>query len=250
MVTRFSLGLLAALALFVSLLVSMPARLLSLLLPEGQVYMQGFSGSLWRGSASRALVRTDVGLLHLGELNWQLSPLSLLSLSPALQLQSRWGAQHVAGRMVLRGEDSFDLEDIEASVSADLLRQFAPVAMTGTLQASFERLQIRHRLPVSATGRLVWQNGGWEAPRGYLPLGSYAIDFKPSAGDSINGDVLTLAGAVAASGSVALSGREYDVNVLVRSDSGLDPQVQQALSLIATPEGDGFRVLMNGELLQ
>ena len=44
-----------ALALFFSLvlLAAAPARLLGLVLPSEQVLMDGFQGTLWRGSASR-----------------------------------------------------------------------------------------------------------------------------------------------------------------------------------------------------
>jgi hypothetical protein len=61
-----------ALLLLISLLITTPARLLGLVLPAGQVYAQGFSGTLWQGKASRALLQTPAGLLHLGAVSWKL----------------------------------------------------------------------------------------------------------------------------------------------------------------------------------
>ena len=55
--SRLSLGLTLVLLLLVSLIVAAPARLLAALLPAEQVHMEGFAGTLWRGNASRCLVR-------------------------------------------------------------------------------------------------------------------------------------------------------------------------------------------------
>ena len=48
--------------------------------------------------------------------------------------------------------------------------------------------------------------------------------------------------------AVALEGIAYDIDVLVGSKRPLDPQLQQALSLIATPVGQEYRVQLQGDL--
>jgi len=245
--SRISLGLVLALIFLASLLVFAPARLISLALPADQVHMQAYTGTLWRGSASRALVKVGPGYLHLGAVQWQLAPLSLLTLSPRLTLHSQWGQQRIAGDVVLRGDQDLDLHEFEVTVDADLLRQFAPVTLSGTLNASFEELVIRDQLPVAGKGRLVWQNGAWDSPQGFLPLGSYALDINYMINGGLTGTVLTLSGPVEAEGGVELLGREYSVDILVGGDSGLERPIQQALSLIATPEGSRYRVALEGE---
>jgi hypothetical protein len=245
--SRISLGLALALLLLFSLLATAPARLLASLLPAGQVHMEGFTGTLWRGAASRCLVRVGPGYLHLGSVRWELAPLSLLTLAPRLALESQWGQQRFAGDVVLRGEQDFDFHNFDVTVAADLLRRFAPITLGGHLNASFDELVLRDRFPVSAEGRLVWQNAAWESPQGLMPLGTYAIDIVPEGEAGLRGEVLTLSGQVNASGSVALTGRRYTVDVLMGSADGLDEQVQRALSLIATPEGDSYRASLEGE---
>ena len=246
--SRFTLGLILALLLGVSLVVSAPARLLNLVLPAEQVLMQGFGGTLWRGSASRALVRAGPGYLHLGAVHWSLDPLSLLLLAPRLTLSSVWGNQVISGDLVLHGAQDIDLYDFEVVVAADLLRQFAPVAFTGSLSAQLGNLQLRNGLPHSGAGRLVWQNGGWQSPGGLLPLGTYALDFYQAPGEMLQGEVVTVSGPVAANGTVELQNRNYRVDILVSSRVAMDDQLQQALSLIAAPEPQGYRVVLNGEL--
>jgi hypothetical protein len=245
--SRFAWGLVLALLLFVSLVVSAPARLLNLVLPPEQVLMQGFGGTLWRGSTSRALVRVGPGFLHLGAVRWSLDPMSLLSLAPRLTLSSVWGKQVISGDLVLRGAQDIDLYEFEAVVDADLLRQFAPVALTGSLSAQLDNLQLRNGLPHSGNGRLVWQNAGWQSPGGLLPLGTYALDFHQAPGEILQAEIVTVSGAVAANGTVELDNRGYRVDILVSSQMAMDAQLEQALSLIAAPEPQGYRVKLNGE---
>ncbi len=244
--SRVTWGGALALLLCISLVASAPARLLRLVLPGEQVLMQGFGGTVWRGSASRCLVRAGSGYLHLGTLRWSLDPLSLLLLAPRLTLSSAWGSQVIAGEVVLRGLHDIELYDFEALVAADLLRQFAPVSLSGALSVQLDELRLRDGLPYSGGGRLVWQEGGWQSPRGLIPLGTYAVDVE-QAPDALLGQVVTVTGPVEATGTVQLQGREYQGDILVSGSAPLDDQLEQALSLIAAPGPQGYRVVLNGE---
>ena len=236
-----------ALLLLVCLLATAPARLLGLLLPSEMVIMQGFSGTLWRGKASRCMVQTPAGLLHLGVVKWRLSPWSLILFSPHLSLDSDWGSQTLITDLVLHGGQDVDLTALEATIPADLLRQFVPVELTGVLQLQAEILALRGGVPVEGKGRLVWLNGGWDSPSGPVPLGSYALDFSQPPDAALVGQVLTLAGEVTAQGSVELEDRSYGVDITVQSEAGLDVRLQQALSLVARPVENGFRINLNGD---
>jgi len=245
---RWHLGGILALVMTIALIYLAPARLLAVLLPGEQVLLQGYQGTLWRGSASRALVQVGTGYLHLGTVRWRLHPLSLLLLSPRLDIESKWGTQLISGELALRGGRDLDLRDFSANIAADLVRQYAPITLDGTLAAQFSLLQLREGLPYSAAGRLVWQGGGWQSPSGMRPLGSYALEVEQPAGEPLSAQVLTLSGPVQADGAVRLQEGNYQVDVLVSSMISMDPQLQQALSLIAQPESGGYRVRMNGEL--
>ena len=246
--SRFTWVIALAVLLLVSLVVSAPARLLGLFIPGQQVLIQGYSGTVWRGSASRALVQTGPGYLHLGAVQWSLDPVSLLLLAPRLTLNSAWGDQLIAGEVVLRGQRDIDLHEFEAAVSADLLRQFVPVALTGTLSAQVQDLQLRDGLPHSGAGRLVWQNGGWQSPQGLMPLGTYALDFQQAPGDLLQAQVVTVSGPLDASGTAQLQGKNYAVDVQISSQLPMDARLEQALSLIAAPESGGYRVKLDGDL--
>ena len=237
-----------ALLLVITLLVTAPARLLYLFVPSEMVVLRGLSGTVWNGSASGVLLRLPQGYFQLGAVDWSLHPLSLLTLSPHLTLSSHWGKQTLAGDIILRGQRDLDLVDLDVQVAASLLGRFAPVAVDGFFSLQAEQLQLRDGMPYSGKGRLVWQNAGWSSPRGLVPLGSYALDFQQPEEGPVTGDILTLSGPLQASGTLQLQQRHYEVDVQLSSDTSLDAQVKQMLSLIAQPEGAGFHLTLAGDV--
>jgi len=245
--SRFGWGVALALFFVAALVVYAPARLLGLVLPAEQVVMTGFEGTLWRGGASRCLLRLPPGFLHLGAVRWSLDPASLLLLSPRLSVSSQWGNQTLNGSLRLRGGRDIDLTDFDMRASADLVQNFAPLAVDGVFSVQLEQLSLREGLPHSARGRAVWQDAGFQSPRGRVPLGSYALDIEQPPGEVLVGDVITLGGPLQAEGRIELRGRVYAINLLLGSDETLDPQLQDALALMAAPEGDRYRVSLKGE---
>ncbi|CAA0109414.1 Uncharacterised protein [Halioglobus japonicus] len=237
-----------ALLLIITLLVTAPARLLYLFVPGEMVALRGLSGTVWNGSASGVLLRLPQGYFQLGAVDWSLHPLSLLTLSPHLTLNSRWGKQTIAGDVILRGQQDLDLLNLDVQVAANLLGRFAPVAVDGFFSLQAEHLQLRDGMPYSGVGRLVWQNAAWKSPGGLVPLGSYALDFEQVEDGPVTGDILTLSGPLEASGTLQLQQRHYEVDVQLHSDTALDAQVKQMLSLIAQPDGADFRLTLAGDV--
>ncbi len=248
MLTRSRVAALVVL-LLLAVVINAPARLLAFLVPAEAVALSGFSGSLWRGSASRCLLLLPGGYLHLGALNWSLQPFSLLLFSPTLSIDSAWGPQRISGDITLRGAAEVELSEFEGNISAAVVRQFLPVALNGELSTRIEHLRLEEGLPQEAEGQLVWQRAAWMSPQGQQALGSYALDFTQQAESPLEGRVLTLQGPVNAEGSVQLSGRAYTVQVDITTDAGvMDPGLQRALSLMARPIENGYELLLEGRL--
>jgi general secretion pathway protein N len=245
--SRVIWGVTLVLVLLFSFLAAAPARLLTLVLPEEQLVVEGLTGTLWRGQASRCLLRIPAGFLHLGAVQWSLAPLSLLTLAPQVQLRSDWGEQTLSGTLVLRGVRDLDLRDVKGRVSADLLRHLAPLALAGSFTAQVPELQLRDGLLYSGAGRLEWQNAAWNSPRGMVDLGSYTLQFEQLPGEALQGLVQTLSGPLEADGNLQVAGRNYTLDLMLSSPETLDPQLQQALSLMATPESEGYRLNLQGD---
>ncbi|MFK8047662.1 MAG: type II secretion system protein N [Halioglobus sp.] len=245
--SRTRLGIAVSILFLLILIANAPARLIGHFVSSDLLVLQGFSGTVWRGKAARGSVAVGHGYLHLGAVRWKLSAASLLGLSPKISLRSRWGAQKVSGKIIYRDEQSFDFEDLEARLSAQVLSQFSPLAVKGNFVIQLSALELRDGLPTSGEGRIVWERAAWASGQGPVPLGSYAADFFQSEDQPLRGEVVTIAGPVDASGRFELAGRNYSIDVLVSSESGLDPQLQQSLSLLAQPVDKGYRIQLTSE---
>ncbi|MDO8862214.1 type II secretion system protein N [Haliea sp. E1-2-M8] len=245
---RWLAGVLALVLLLLLLAISAPAHLLLRLLENTPVTAEGLQGTVWRGSAGRVLVATDVGLLHLGEVSWSLQPWSLLTLAPRLEVESHWGGQRLQAEVQLRGRDDISLEHLDASFDAALIRHLAPVALQGVVSLQAQQLHLRDGLPVQAQGRVLWQQAVWDSPRGMLPLGSYVLEIAQPRGGELTGEVLTLEGPVRATGQLQLARSSYSIAVLISNDGNWDPQLQEALSLLARPVAEGYDLRLEGQL--
>ena len=249
---RFRLGLGLAGILLLTLIVTAPARLLGLVLPSDKLLLQGLNGSVWSGSAARCLVAAGHGYVHLGKVSWELSPLSLLILSPRLALESHWGNQDISAQLSVRDTANFDIKDLDATISSRLLRRFTPLMVGGDFSIQLANLTVSDGLPTAVEGRVLWRNAVLLFPQGSRPLGSYAVDLRQKEGQALSGDVVTVAGPVNVSGDISLAGERYEVDLMLDSEVELDTQLDEALSLFAQPLGDGnaaaYRIQMNGVL--
>ena len=246
--SRTTLGVTLALVFLICLLTLAPARLVNALLPGDRVIMQGYTGTVWQGAASRTLVRADSGYIHLGEVHWSLRPLSLLTLSPRFTVESTWGRQSIKTNVRITGSESLDFTELDVRIPVKLLQQFLPIAIAGELSVQAEKLHLDRGIPRSAEGRVIWRDAAWGSAQGTVLLGSYAMDFLQSPGEALIGKIITIAGPVSAEGRAELQGKHYILDALVSSDIGLNIQLEQALSLVAQPVGQGWRIQFDGQL--
>lgn len=240
------LGVLFFLVVFVA---TAPARVSSYFLLDSPVKLQGVSGTLWRGQASRAAVVLPQGELLLGAVSWRLRPLSLLGLAPKVNIKSTWGAQQFDGVVQFWRSGDLRLTNFSANFDAKLVAAFFPLAIDGVVSTQFDHFRIKSGVVTRADGRLVWQQGRWLSPRGPRPLGSYAMDLQSSNDNmGIVGSLVTLAGPVNAEGEAILRDKQYEVDVILRHDRGFEPELSNMLSLMAQPLESGFHVKLGGEL--
>jgi general secretion pathway protein N len=224
-----------------------PARLVALLVEPESLLLSGFHGTVWNGSAARAALATPAGPLQLGGVRWTLQPLSLLTLSPRVEIDARWGRQHLAMRVQTRA-DGLELHDVDAALDARLVSQFAPVALRGRVEMQFSELQIAAGLLVNVKGRALWRDAAWLGPNGVKALGSHVATLQTSGDGSIAVAIETLSGPVRAQGAVNLRGRAYVLDVTIDAGAGLDRELEQALSLVAVPTKNGYRLRLDGAL--
>lgn len=250
---RRSLGLSLAVLLAALLLAlpGLPARLLPGLLDAEQFAMSGVSGTVWNGHAARAVLISNAGPIHLGELRWKLRPLSVLLGSPRLVLTMDWGSQRGTLQARLSG-DRVELSELDFALGANIVKQLLPVAVDGRLELLFDELILEGSQVRAANGRAVWRDAGWLAADGRRPLGTYAATLSTEgagAQSAVNVDIATLAGGVQAEGQGQLGQQRYGLELRLSGDA-LEGQLAQALALIATPAENGYLLRLDGVLNQ
>jgi general secretion pathway protein N len=228
---------------------SAPAGALGLMLPAEQVVLQGFSGSIWSGSVDSAAVALADGYFQLGSVQWDLSPWSLLMLSPRADVEARWGRQTLLADVSYSPGGKLRLRDTSVNVPARLIRQWLPVQLQGSLNLLTGDLSLRDLRPEAGSGRLVWKDARWIGVNSSQDLGDYVLEFEVHGEQQLAGKLSTLSGPLQATGEVALDlvQQQYSVNAELLSETAISSELGQALELVAEPIESGYRVELSGK---
>lgn len=236
-----------AAALVIALLVTRaPASLLGNALPPA-VNVTGLAGTVWKGEAAYVEIPLQAKPFALGRTSWTLNPMGLF-FGDVIRLRSDWGSQtvDVSIRPALNG--SFDVNDAQLRIDLGWLRQLLPFYVGGQLKADLASLTFTSDgRPTTANGRVVWENATWRAVGGDVSLGSYAVDVTTS-DEGIRATIITLKGALEVDGSVTIVGDSYRVMANLSGPAARNEAFQQAIALLAVPNGSGYRIELSGTL--
>ena len=236
-----------AAALVIALLVSRaPASLLGNALPPA-VNVTGLAGTVWKGEAAYVEIPLQAKPFALGRISWTLNPMGLF-FGDVIRLRSDWGSQTVDVSVSPALNGSFDVNDAQLRIDLGWLRQLLPFYVGGQLKADLASLTFTpDGRPTTANGRVVWENATWRAVGGDVSLGSYAVDVTTSDA-GIRATIITLKGALEVDGSVTIVGDSYRVMANLSGPAVRNEAFQQAIALLAVPNGSGYRIELSGTL--
>ena len=236
-----------AAALVIALLVTRaPASLLGNALPPA-VNVTGLAGTVWKGEAAYVEIPLQAKPFALGRTSWTLNPMGLF-FGDVIRLRSDWGSQTVDVSVSPALNGSFDVNDAQLRIDLGWLRQLLPFYVGGQLKADLASLTFTpDGRPTTANGRVVWENATWRAVGGDVSLGSYAVDVTTSDA-GIRATIMTLKGALEVDGSVTIVGDSYRVMANLTGPAARNEAFQQAIALLAVPNGSGYRIELSGTL--
>ena len=236
-----------AAALVIALLVTRaPASLLGNALPPA-VNVTGLAGTVWKGEAAYVEIPLQAKPFALGRTSWTLNPMGLF-FGDVIRLRSDWGSQTVDVSVSPALNGSFDVNDAQLRIDLGWLRQLLPFYVGGQLKADLASLTFTSDgRPTTANGRVVWENATWRAVGGDVSLGSYAVDITTSDA-GIRATIITLKGALEVDGSVTIVGDSYRVMANLSGPAARNEAFQQAIALLAVPNGSGYRIELSGTL--
>lgn len=229
-------------ALLVSLVMLVPARVAIgwLGLPPGMA--SGVTGTAWHGEIRHLALGS--GRLILGPVRWQLKPSSLLLARLAAEVRAELPDGFVAADISLSAGGKLTLRNLEAAAP---LTWLAPgVADPGSqLSARFDRLVLAKGWIATAVGSLQLAGVILPIPAGNARLdpGSYTLGFDAHdvlAGQPVEGQLKDAGGPLELSGTVKFSPpRSYELQGRAKARPNAPPEVGNALTMLGPALPDG-----------
>jgi general secretion pathway protein N len=222
-------------AFIISLVITVPARVLSGYLPP-DIRASGLQGTLWQGQTDRLRFRG----FDLGQVSWNVQPLALLV--GRLQSDVTIDQADLQGQgTVTIGFNSIRLTDTHLEGNTQLLAAYLSnygVHIDGHLQADIPALQFNDRGPQVADAVVVWRNARVMSPA-ELGLGDVNVMLEQDGGTAIanlgnTGDELHLNG-----GARLKPGWQYQATVRIEPTPSTPEEVRNALPYLGSPDARG-----------
>ncbi len=159
--------------------------------------LSGVQGTVWSGQARLASIEIDNQHYSLGALRWELSPLSLLTLTPCADVNASLENQTIDGRVCAGMGGTVSVTDTSIDAPASLVQAGVPVPIQGQLAANIQAMQMEQGRLSQLQGNLTWTNARLQAEGSWLALGSFAAEARYDAEqDALVADVFDLDGPI------------------------------------------------------
>jgi general secretion pathway protein N len=230
-------------------LVSLPARFATALLPADLVQMSGVSGTLWNGRARIVRVAGN----QLTSTRWTLQPWQLALGRLAMSLHTEWLGIAASGNVAVGLTGAITARDVEMfGPLGPLTRRMNIPQSGGELAVQFDKLAIKDAWPRSAVGSVRIGN----LPLNIIgvaagPVGTYEVSFTaadvPDDGRFV-GELRDLGGPLQLGGEIAFSPpRNYELNALIKATPGAPPDLVRGLALLGPADAQGrHELVMSG----
>ena len=235
-----------ALCLMLALLINLPMQqvLPHFKLPA-KVKLFGVQGTVFKGTAQEVIVDR----FPLRAINYSNMPTCFLLLEACYQISYEQGDVQLA-HGILNGDTEISDTRVEYPV-AELVKYgpSIPVNPVGRLELLIDELLMVQGKPTVLNGKLIWREMGIDNDGDKISIGDYQVDFT---GDQEKVDFrlsdLGASLAVKGKGEVRADG-QYDVDISIEAQTGIDSKVKNLLDLVATNTGyNKYRVEQKGRL--
>jgi hypothetical protein len=227
---------LVAVIFVLTLLVRLPAGVLSLLLPR-DVQCQDSGGTLWQGSCGQL----HAGTLALSDLHWNLHPLALLRAHAQFDVQS--GDPRATGSVTVTVSPSGDADIDALTASLPLQGGLSPLPAdwSGQLELAIAHASLQSHQLVSVQGTITARDLHIGHP--VLELGGFELSFPPAAGAPITGTLRDTGGPVSLQGTLQLAHRGYELNALLGARDPGNADLQKLLQMLGPADPQGRHTL-------
>lgn len=180
-------------------LIQIPARVVDMVLRDvnSPIELNGTRGSLWSGRASHAWLHWQGQRWTLGQVAWQVQPLSLLRLSACADFSASQHQQQLDGQLCADWDGSWQLSNASVSANAATQTLGLPVAIAGELELYIQELSVDADgvSALDAQGR--WQAAQFFDGTTWQELGTLASRWSTDSVGVIEGTLIDIEGSIA-----------------------------------------------------
>ena len=235
------------LCLVVGLVINLPVQqvLPYVKLPQS-VRLAGIDGSLFNGSAAEVRIND----FPIRGIQYEYLPSCIPLLKVCYHVDYDEGQVQLAYDL-LNGDTEVSRSRVEYPVTTLLAQLPTPalVKPTGRLQLEIDDLSMQQGKLITASGKLIWRDLGLEENGSDVNIGDYQVDFsREEKGFNLTFSDLDAALDVSGDGSFSAAGN-YEVDVRIAPQAGLNSQVKSLLNLVAVRSSDNkYRIEQKGRL--
>jgi len=211
--------------------------------PPSAVSCAAVDGSIWNGSCAGLTAQGS----PLGDVTWNVHPLSLLSGKLSAYLELTGPVAAVSGDFDMRLDNSITLRNVQASVPFDRdLKKLVPVLQTlsGSANANIVSAHYSKGFITEIQGRIEAHDLVSHDRDGVATLGSYAVTFPAGtkSGDP-TGELQDLGGPLAVQGTLRIMQDKPGVEVhgMVAPRAEAPPDLRHQLEYLGSPDAQGRR---------
>lgn len=158
------------------------------------VQMDGISGTIWSGRSENVALPFEGGVFSLGELNWKLQPLSLLTLNPCANVSTELANQTIEGVACSSITGNVTLKDLEVNLPAAAAEMWAPVSVQGDVFVQIERLKLSGNTIQALDGKGSWTGAKYHNSQTWMNLGAIAFELSEGNAGKMSAKIFDLEG--------------------------------------------------------
>lgn len=239
-----------------------PAHVIARLLPgNAPLVLQGITGGVWSGAVAQAALIADGQILTQGSMSWRVRPLSLLRVSPCVDIrfdESDITATRMAspagtinGLACLYPGGQLTLRDVAFDLPAQRFLRSPEIRLGGEISGVVSTLAWESGALIELRGQGLWSNAAILSDGVNLPLKTLPFNVRRESGSSLivqmdNGDLLAQQADtplhISLQSTVALDGRFHTRAQLATQLQTPDDMIE-LLNVLAEPQGAGVFLL-------
>lgn len=214
------------------------------------VKLYGVQGSIWNGSASKAILP---GQPEISNLEWSINPASLLLAKLGGEVKATVKNQNIVGNISINAFGEISASSLRARIEAPVMQQLLQLPLGelgGIFNINIESLQLKPEGLPLITGKLKWKNAKLTLID-TVNLGFIDLDIQTDDDNQLVLKISSKKGQLKLDGKASIdSNKMYDIDLRITPEKKANQQLRQSIAMFARRQSNGSYLLKRKGNLQ